>query len=311
MPMSDGMKWIKLATNIFDQGKIKLIEKMPAGDTILVIWLKILTLCGKECQDGTLRISSEIPYSADMLAAIFGRDQSIVNLALETFQKLRMIEIIDGVYCLPNWGKYQTPDKYELTRAKDRKRLQEWRKKQTKKDEIPQNETTSENETFHETFQKRNETPTEPEEEIEKEKEPTYRDVSTVPVDKPVDNFSKGEKRAGGHLKDFDVGEGILAFTEDCELRKALRRWSEMRAEKGKPLNPKTFQRNMDELRQLSLDPGVQKNIVDKSTEKGWIGFYPLDKVKGKPKADCPFCHGKGVYQGDDGKYYICNCKED
>lgn len=308
--MPEGMKWIKLATNIFDQGKIKLIEKMPAGDTILVIWLKILTLCGKECQDGTLRISSEIPYSADMLAAIFGRDQSIVNLALETFQKLRMIEIIDGVYCLPNWGKYQTPDKYKLTRAKDRKRLQEWRKKQTKKDEIPQIKTTSVNETFPETFQKRNETPTEPEIEEEKEKEPNHRDVSTVPVDKSVDNFSKGNSRAGGHLKDFDVGEGILAFTEDCELRKALRRWSEMRAEKGKPLNPKTFQQNMDDLRQLSLDPGVQKTIVEKSTEKGWIGFYPLDKVKGKPKADCPFCHGSGVYQGDDGKYYICNCKD-
>lgn len=307
--MAEGMKWIKLATNIFDQGKIKLIMKMPAGDTIIAIWLQILTHCGKECQDGILRISSNVPYTADMLAMVFGRDTATMKLALETFQRLKMIEVIGGCYCLPNWGRYQTPDKYELTRAKDRKRLQEWRKKQMKKDETPQIKTTSVNETFYETFQKRNETPTEPEIEKEKEKEPTYRDVSTLPVDKSVDNFSKGEKRAGGHLKDFDVGEGILAFTEDCELRQALRRWSEMRAEKGKPLNPKTFQRNMDDLRQLSLDPGVQKTIVEKSTEKGWIGFYPLDKVKGKPKADCPFCHGEGVYQADDGKYYICNCK--
>lgn len=308
--MSEGMKWIKLATNIFDQGKIKLIEKMPAGDTILVIWLKILTLCGKECQDGTLRISSEIPYSADMLAAIFGRDQSIVNLALETFQKLRMIEIIDGVYCLPNWGKYQTPDKYELTRAKDRKRLQEWRKKQTKKDEIPQNITTSKNETFHETFQKRNETPTEPEPEIEKEKEPTYRDVSTVPVDKSVDNFPVDHGRAGS-LSDSKVGQELLAFSDDSDLQSALKRWAEMRDGKGKPLNPTTVRRNLSELRKLSSDPKVQRTIVDQSIEKNWIGFYPLDKVKGKPKKDCPFCHGSGVYQGDDGKYYICNCKED
>ena len=309
--MAEGMKWIKLATNIFDQGKIKLIMKMPAGDTIIAIWLQILTHCGKECQDGILRISDEVPYTADMLAMIFGRETATMKLALETFQRLKMIDVIDGTYCLPNWGKYQTPDKYELTRAKDRKRLQEWRKKQTKKTEPPQIKTSYAKETFHETFQKRNETPTEPEEEIEKEKEPTYRDVSTVPVDKSVDNFSKGEKRAGGHLKDFDVGEGILAFTDDCELRKSLRRWSEMRAEKGKPLNPKTFQRNMNDLRQLSPDPQVQKTIVDKSTEKGWIGFYAPDKVKGKPKADCPFCHGEGVYQADDGKFYICNCKND
>lgn len=306
--MADGMKWIKLATNIFDQGKIKLIEKMPAGDTILVIWLKILTLCGKECQDGTLRISSEIPYSADMLAAIFGRDQSIVNLALETFQKLKMIEIIDGVYCLPNWGKYQSPDKYEINRAKDRKRLQEWRKKQKEKQELPQIGTSSENETF----QKRNETGTEPEpdQEIEKDKEPTNREVSTVPVDKSVDNFPVDHGRAGS-LSDSKVGQELLAFSDDSDLQSALKRWAEMRDGKGKPLNPTTVRRNLRELRKLSSDPKVQRTIVEQSTEKNWIGFYPLDKVKGKPKKDCPFCHGSGVYQGDDGKYYICSCKED
>lgn len=306
--MTEGMKWIKLATNIFDQGKIKLIEKMPAGDTILVIWLKILTLCGKECQDGTLRISSEIPYSADMLAAIFGRDQSIVNLALETFQKLKMIEIIDGVYCLPNWGKYQSPDKYEINRAKDRKRLQEWRKKQKEKQELPQIGTSSENETF----QKRNETGTEqePDQEIEKDKEPTNREVSTVPVDKSVDNFPVDHGRAGS-LSDSKVGQELLAFSDDSDLQSALKRWAEMRDGKGKPLNPTTVRRNLRELRKLSSDPKVQRTIVDQSIEKNWIGFYPLDKVKGKPKKDCPFCHGSGVYQGDDGKYYICNCKED
>lgn len=167
--MAEGMKWIKLATNIFDQGKIKLIMRMPAGDTIIAIWLQILTHCGKECQDGILRISSEVPYTADMLAMIFGREPATMKLALETFQQLKMIEVIDGVYCLPNWNKYQSPDKYEINRAKDRKRLQEWRKKQKEKSELPQITTSSENETFHETFQRQNETGTEIEEEVDKD----------------------------------------------------------------------------------------------------------------------------------------------
>lgn len=169
--MAEGMKWIKLATNIFDQGKIKLIMRMPAGDTIIAIWFQILTHCGKECQDGILRISSEVPYTADMLAMIFGREPATMKLALETFQQLKMIELIDGVYCLPNWNKYQSPDKYEMNRAKDRKRLQEWRKKQKEKAEYPQIEASSVNETFHETFPKRNETGTEIEEEIDKDKD--------------------------------------------------------------------------------------------------------------------------------------------
>lgn len=167
--MAEGMKWIKLATNIFDQGKIKLIMRMPAGDTIMAIWLQILTHCGKECQDGILRISSEVPYTADMLAMIFGREPDTMKLALETFQQLKMIEVIDGVYCLPNWSKYQSPDKYEINRAKDRKRLQEWRKKQKEKSDLPRITTSSENETFHETFQKQNETGTEIEEVVDKD----------------------------------------------------------------------------------------------------------------------------------------------
>lgn len=169
--MAEGMKWIKLATNIFDQGKIKLIMRMPTGDTIIAIWLQILTHCGKECQDGILRISSEVPYTADMLAMIFGREPATMKLALETFQQLKMIEVIDGVYCLPNWNKYQSPDKYEINRAKDRKRLQEWRKKQKEKTEYPQITVSSENEAFHETFPKRNETGTEIEEEVDKDKD--------------------------------------------------------------------------------------------------------------------------------------------
>lgn len=184
--MAEGMKWIKLATNIFDQGKIKLIMRMPAGDTIIAIWLQILTHCGKECQDGILRISSEVPYTADMLAMIFGREPATMKLALETFQQLKMIELIDGVYCLPNWNKYQSPDKYEINRAKDRKRLQEWRKKQKEKAEYPQITASHENETFHETFPKQNETGTEIEEEVDKDKDIYSSSCSSNPKKRKV-----------------------------------------------------------------------------------------------------------------------------
>lgn len=218
--MADGMKWIKLATNIFDQGKIKLIMRMPAGDTIIAIWLQILTHCGKECQDGILRISNEVPYTADMLAMIFGREPATMKLALETFQQLKMIEVIDGVYCLPNWNKYQSPDKYEINRAKDRKRLQEWRKKQKEKSGLPQILTSSNNETFHETFQKRNETGTEIEEEIEKEKELDIEGttknknncLSAAAAAAFNNNFSKTEVITRDHSKQSPVGVKTVDF---------------------------------------------------------------------------------------------------
>lgn len=306
--MAEGMKWIKIVTDIFDDEKIQLIEALPSADSILVIWFKLLAFAGKQNNDGVFRLNQRIAYNDEMLSTLFRRKLSTVHEAMKTFEDFGMVERINGAYAISNWSKYQSEsEKFDMAREKNRLRQKKWREKQ--KNTLLQASCNKNNVT--ETLCHANVTLTDQDQDLDLDKNPNHRDVSTVPVDKSVDNFSKGEKRAGGHLKDFDVGEGILAFTDDCELRKSLRRWSEMRAEKGKPLNPKTFQRNMDDLRQLSLDPGVQKTIVEKSTEKGWIGFYPLDKVKGKPKADCPFCHGEGVYQADDGKFYICNCKND
>jgi len=37
----NGVQWIKITTDIFDDEKIQLIESMPEGDTLIVIWFKI------------------------------------------------------------------------------------------------------------------------------------------------------------------------------------------------------------------------------------------------------------------------------
>ena len=39
--------WIKLKTDMFEHDKIKLIEALPDCDTILIIWVKLLTAAGK------------------------------------------------------------------------------------------------------------------------------------------------------------------------------------------------------------------------------------------------------------------------
>lgn len=36
------VKWIKIVTDVFDNRKIRQIEKMPDGDAIVVIWFKLL-----------------------------------------------------------------------------------------------------------------------------------------------------------------------------------------------------------------------------------------------------------------------------
>ena len=118
--MASGVKWIKITTDIFDDEKILMIESMPSADSIIVIWLKLLTFAGKQNNDGVFLMSNRIAYTEEMLASIFRRDVNLVRLALKTFEQFGMIEIIDNVVTIPNWNKHQSLDAYEKKKERDR-----------------------------------------------------------------------------------------------------------------------------------------------------------------------------------------------
>jgi predicted phage replisome organizer len=124
------VKWIKITTDIFDDEKILMIESLPAADTIIVIWFKLLALAGKSNNNGVFMLNNRIPYTEDMLAAIFRRDNKIVNIALDTFEQFGMIEIVNDVITIPNWDKHQTLDAYEKKKARDRELQAERRARQ-------------------------------------------------------------------------------------------------------------------------------------------------------------------------------------
>lgn len=117
------VKWIKITTDIFDDEKILMIESMPSADSIIVIWLKLLTFAGKQNNDGVFLMSNRIAYTDEMLACIFRREVNLVRLALKTFEQFGMIEIVEDVITIPNWGKHQTLDAYEKKKIRDRERI--------------------------------------------------------------------------------------------------------------------------------------------------------------------------------------------
>ena len=124
------VKWIKITTDIFDDEKILMIESMPSADSIIVIWLKLLTFAGKQNNDGVFLMSNRIAYTDEMLACIFRRDVNMVRMALRTFEQFGMVEIIENVITIPNWNKHQSLDAYEKKKAYDRKYRMEQREKQ-------------------------------------------------------------------------------------------------------------------------------------------------------------------------------------
>ena len=124
------VKWIKLSTSMFDDEKIKLIESMPDADTILIIWIKLLSQAGKTNASGYIYLNENIPYTDEMLSTIFNRPLSAVRLALETFKSFGMIEIDDKSFIqISNWEKHQNVEGLEKIREQTRKRVAKHRER--------------------------------------------------------------------------------------------------------------------------------------------------------------------------------------
>lgn len=128
--MMADVKWIKITTDIFDDEKILLIESMPDADAIIVIWFKLLCLAGKMNNSGVFLMNGRIAYTDEMLATIFRRKPSTVKMALATFERFGMIEIVDGTITIPNWGKHQSLDKIEAQNKYQREYMAQYRKRQ-------------------------------------------------------------------------------------------------------------------------------------------------------------------------------------
>jgi len=125
------VKWIKITTNMFDDEKIKLIESMPERDTILIVWIKLLTLAGRCNASGHLILSDTIAYTDEMLSTIFNRPLSSLRLALEVFSKFNMIECSETIQ-IANWEKHQNAEGLEKIREQNRLRKQRQREKDEK-----------------------------------------------------------------------------------------------------------------------------------------------------------------------------------
>ena len=125
------VKWIKLTTDMFDNPKIKYLRSLPDGDRLLLVWVAVLTMAGRCNANGMLILSDTIPYSAEMIANEFDFDLNTVKLALKAFNDLSMIAVVNGAFAVPGWSEYQSTDKLEQIRERDkeRKRIERAKKK--------------------------------------------------------------------------------------------------------------------------------------------------------------------------------------
>ena len=128
--MANSVKWIKITTDIFDDEKFDAVKTLEDRHMVQLAWIKILCLAGRCNDNGFLTLAREIPYTDEMMASRFDMSVGDVQRSLEIFQRLGMIEIVDNVYMVSNWLKYQSGDRLEEMKESNRERQRRYREKQ-------------------------------------------------------------------------------------------------------------------------------------------------------------------------------------
>ena len=249
------VKWIKIVTDIFDDEKILLIESLPEADSIIVIWFKLLCLAGKQNNSGVFVMNNGLAYTDKMLATIFRRKETTVNLALKTFEEFGMIEIINDAITIPNWSKHQSLDQLEERKEYMRNYMQKYREKQRLL-------TDGESKVNCKVNSKVNVNTLDKEEDIEEE----------IDIDK---NKKKVSKKVS-----FD--ELIDTYTVNEVLREELKNHLATRKSKKATLTNRAIELSLKKLDELVKNVPINEQeeikikIVQQSIERGWTGFFEV-----------------------------------
>lgn len=140
------VKWVKLKVGMFDGESFKKIKRAKIGgqnfrDKLTAVWFELLDFAGKCNHGGAFINDHEIPFTnIDDISAMIDREPEELQLCMTYYINQGMIEIIDDIFQLSNWTKYQNEDKLSQIREQNRIRQANYRARKALKppEEIPE-----------------------------------------------------------------------------------------------------------------------------------------------------------------------------
>ena len=82
--------WLKLKEDFFDEKYIKALRKLPQGDSLVIVYLKMQLKSLKT--EGIIRYDSIFPDSISELALSLDEDENVVRMAVEALIKFGVVE---------------------------------------------------------------------------------------------------------------------------------------------------------------------------------------------------------------------------
>lgn len=201
-------KYIKIRTDMYDDIKMKIIDRSSRRDLVHYIWSRTIVLAGKVNREGKLYMSKNIPYTIDTLAIEFGRDCEEVKLAFDLLIELEMVELMeDGVYIVKNFVKHQNIKVKEDGKSEHKEIVQN--KKEIQIGEVSQKENIVSKKSEPE-IQMIEEELKEAEEEKENLKEVRKEEVNSERAEKDINAVEQGKTNDDSRINPQDISLPIL-----------------------------------------------------------------------------------------------------
>ena len=134
--MDNEVKWIKLKVGMFDGTSFKKIKRAKIDgvadfrDKLTAVWFELLDLGAKVNNEGYF-FNDEIAFNKiEDIAIMLDRTEKEIEMCFNFYLKEEMIVIINDVYSINNWTKYQNNEGLEKIREQNRLRQQTYRNKQ-------------------------------------------------------------------------------------------------------------------------------------------------------------------------------------
>lgn len=238
--------WLKLPKDFFEDKAIKRLRQIAGGDTYTIIYLKMLLKSMED--DGKLFYEGIEDTICDEIALDINESADDVQVTISYLEKKGLLIVTDSEVELTRLTEMvgSETDKAELMRKLRNK------EKSNNVTKISNNVTKA-LPTVTNCY-------TEKEKEIEKSREDTE-------IDK-----KKKKKSAKADL------DGMIdSFTENEELREALKAFLDMHKSIKKPIQTEyAFKLALNKLKQLSDIDSIRIEIVNQSVEHNWRTFYTL-----------------------------------
>lgn len=235
--------WLKLPKDFFEDKAIKRLRQIAGGDTYTIIYLKMLLKSMEN--DGKLFYEGIEGTICDEIALDINENADDVQVTISYLEKKGLLIVTDSEVELTRLTEMVGSESAVAERVRKHREAQKL---------LQCNASALQGNTIETKCN------TEKEKEIEKSREDTEIDTK------------KKKKSAKADLNGM-----IDSFTENEELREALKAFLDMRKSIKKPIQTEyAFKLALNKLKQLSDIDSIRIEIVNQSVEHNWRTFYTL-----------------------------------